>query len=173
VIKCPECGIENEDKSILCSSCGIEINSKAPKESALNPNYFSIKSSAFIKGLIISLLIAILPGLIFHNFIIVILGVLIGGLISGYYSKKGYKYAAINGIIIGVITLFLTSILIYMTPFYVYFTNPSVLYSQFYVSNGTELLLDFLESTVIVCILGAIIGMIGAIIGNIFTKRTD
>ena len=185
---CKECGgyyelqegESPEDFSDKCECGGLleyapslDETSKADKSKSRFEDYISTDFRAIIIGLIIVFISFVLSYILNLNHL-TSFGILIGGLITGYFSKKGLKKGIINGAAVGAIFLVVCSFIIF--PFY-YFTNPNYLNTQItHPLLGdhitlTEVLLASFVSSFIFGIYGGVIGAIGGIIGNRFSKK--
>jgi hypothetical protein len=98
-----------------------------------------------------------------------IAGIFIGGLIAGYFSKKGFKNGGINGASVGLIFYFVNALFVI---WFLFFPDQSWLDSNITLpQTGQNLLILSLIVSFIYAIFGGIIGAIGGIIGNIFSKK--
>ncbi|HML05175.1 MAG TPA: DUF5518 domain-containing protein [Methanobacterium sp.] len=173
---CPNCESEIVKNEKFCTKCGNEIGDKTSKEDKSTSRFNDLIKTDFraiLLGLII-VFISFIVGYIWNLTHLTSFGILIGGLITGYFSKKGFKKGIINGASVGVI--FMVALCFFIFPFY-YFTNPNYLDTQIthhLIGNHitlTEVLSASIVSSIIFGIYGGVIGAIGGIVGNRFSKN--
>ena len=180
MVFCAECGTENTEESKFCLNCGAKlIQSKMGKE-YMNKNVdipqnmensstwddfiLMLDFPAIGKGLLVSLLI----GIVIAGFI----GIFFGGMLTGYSTKiKKMKYMAINGWVVGFISIIVWAII------GIIFQLPNILGIHFEAVStvgldGTDII-SLLIGMLIASILFGIIGSIGAIIGLKLSNRRN
>ena len=181
-IKCEKCGgyyelKEGESlKDFDNCTCGGNLSYQEKISEKENNNSYNgvisiLDVSLIIKGLFISVFLVIFLYYIFSVFGIYI-GALIGGLVTGYFSKEELKVAAIQGIIVGVITglFFALFLSIFILPgFLEYEIQNHYLNGDFY-SYYFEMMRSFILVNSVTI---GIVGTIGSIIGELFSKRTN
>jgi len=170
---CQECGNENINDAQFCSNCGAKlIQNKTTRKSEVNNdnipqnmeklstwNNLMLDFPAIGKGLLVSLLI----GTVIAGFI----GIFFGGMLTGYYSKnKRVKHVAINGWIVGIISIMIWVII------GIVFQLPDTLGINFTVANTISPEEIGIELLIAIILLG-LIGAIGAIIGLKLSKRKN
>ncbi len=174
MVFCGECGTENIEGSKFCSNCGAELirNKTTGKldngdihqnmEISSTWNNLMLDFPSIGKGLLVSFLI----GIVTAGFI----GIFFGGMLTGYYTKiKRMKYGAINGWIVGFISIIIWVII------GIVFQLPNILGINFAAvsiagSDGIDLI-SILIGMLIGSILFGLIGAIGAIIGLKLSQR--
>lgn len=174
---CSKCGIQNKDHVQFCIYCGANLTqSKAGKENVKNvDNLQNMEKSSTWNNLILNfpaigkgLLVSLLIGIVIAGFI----GIFFGGMLTGYYTKiKRMKYVAINGWIVGFISIIVWIIIGSV------FQLPNLLGINFNVismvgSDGTALI-SLLIGMLIGSIIIGLIGAIGAIIGLKLSNRKN
>ncbi len=178
MVYCQECGSENVNDAHFCFNCGAKLiqNKTAGKSEVYNVNIpqdieksstwnnLMLDFPAIGKGLLVSLLI----GIVIAGFI----GIFFGGMLTGYYTKiKRMKYVAINGWIVGFISIIIWIII------GIVFQLPNLLGINFGAistvgSDGIDLI-SSLIGVLIGSILFGLIGLIGAIIGLKLSNRKN
>ena len=177
MVFCGECGTENIEGSRFCSNCGakliqnkttekleannVDILQDMEKSSTWNDFILMLDFPAIGKGLLVSLLI----GIVIAGFI----GIFFGGMLTGYYTKiKRTKYAAINGWIVGFISIIAWAIIGFI------FQLPNILGIHFEAVSTIgldEIDISLLIGMLIAGILFGLIGAIGGIIGLKLSQR--
>jgi hypothetical protein len=190
-LKCEKCGgyyelqegESSEDFSDKCECGGslkyalnLDETSKADKSTSRFEEFISTDFRAVILGLIIVFIIFIIFkfGHILNFYLTTAIAILIGGLITGYFSKKRYKKGVINGASVGVIFFVIFSFSVF---WFLYFTNSNYLDTEIthhLIGDHltlTEVILAPFVTSVMFGIYGGVIGAIGGIIGNRFSKK--
>lgn len=177
MVFCGECGTENIEGSRFCSNCGakliqnkttgkLEVNNVdilQNMEKSATENNLTLDFPAIGKGLLVSLLI----GIVIAGFI----GIFFGGMLTGYYTKiKRMKYVAINGWIIGFISIIAWAIIGFI------FQLPNILGIHF--ESVSTIGLDGIDISVLIgmliaSILFGLIGAVGGIIGLKLSNRKN
>jgi len=172
---CPRCQFKNKNDAKLCYNCGNEIIDKTSKADKPTSRFKDILDlSAIIKGLIALLTIVIVIKFLFkldiRYFYLCIVGIFIGGLITGYFSKKGFKNGVVNGATVGAIFYFVNALFVI---WFLFFPDQSWLDSHIIgPQTSSRLVILSIISSFILAIFGMVIGAIGGIIGNRFSKKS-
>lgn len=138
MVFCPQCKLENEDNAVYCENCGTKLIDDRSKEKQGLTKLISFKGIIIgtIMGIILNVIFILLlgltvdPTLLSDNLLIVItlgvlvIPVLVGGFIAGYYSKMDSSSGILNGLVVGLfmhmfylefdLIIFIIGLLIYL-----------------------------------------------------------
>ncbi len=167
---CPKCGINNEENAESCYYCGanlkesneVENTQYTEKSSKGNDSTSMLDFPAIGKGLLIGLPI----GLLTVGFI----GMLFGGIITGYFtSNNRWKHVAVNGWIVGFINVIIWSVVSLLFPYPILIKSFTDVVN---ITGSAGLTLALIILLILMAVIG-LIGSIGGIIGSKISKRRD